>query len=144
MQGVVNEIVVQNPEHQVIASLQENINTSISQMQKLKEEQKKLKEMIDSTLLNDSVYQEHNKTVKEATRVLRNTKFSLFQVQSTKELIEKKKDISGQIKDLKNALSDYLLEYTRIAHVEQLELFTGDEVQIVKTAKVIKLSKFKK
>ena len=50
------------------------INSTMSQVEKLKIEAGKLKEMLDDIFQNDPTYQAHDKAVKEASKIRGNTK----------------------------------------------------------------------
>lgn len=140
---IVNEISVAKPQADVIISLQEMINNTLQGIAKASAERKKLNEMLESSLMNDSTYREHQEAAKKAVKVRNGTKIQILSQPETRKLAEKSKDLGREIKEAKGALSDYLLEYQRLAGVTQLDLFDGQTVEIVKTAKVIRPSRRK-
>lgn len=55
-------------------------------------------------------------------------------------LNEKVKDLSGEVKELGGALSDYLREYQRMSGVNEIESEDGEVHEIVYTARLVKKS----
>lgn len=123
----------------IVLSLENLIKSHIESIEKLSEERKKYKEMLESAFMNDTVYQEHHKIAQAAIKIRLATKQQILKQQQNINFTNKVKDISNELKDKKSALSDYLLEYKRMTKANQLELFNGETVAIVETAKIIKV-----
>ena len=104
------------------------------------EELKKLKEMLSDMFSNDSTYQEHDKAVKEATKIRTKTKLELLKQPAAGQLNNKIKELSSDLKDLQNALSDYLREYQRLSGSNEIEGDDGEVREIVYVARLVKRS----
>ncbi len=122
----------------VLIDLENLIKTNVQNIERAKAEKKKLSEMLSSALENDETYRLHSTGAKAATKLKAQTKVSILSLASNKQLAEKVKTLSQEIKESKGALSDYLLEYKRISGSTQLELFDGSIREIVQTATIIK------
>lgn len=142
MQNIVPTVqeiqVEQNSEFTVVNSLEEMIKAKVANMENLKKEKKKLREMIQDGLQNDAGFKEDDDRVKNATKVRSATKEMLMKMPSMKQLVDKVKSLTAELKEDKVSLSDYLLEYKRLTQATQLELFDGSTIEIVETAKAVK------
>lgn len=125
----------------VLLSLENLIKNHIASIDKLKDEVKKQRQMLEDGFLNDAVYQEHLKAAKEAIKVKSATKAQITKQPQNIMLSNKIKTMSTELKDKQYALSDYLLEYQRLTGVNEIEGDDGEIREIVNTAKVIKRSK---
>lgn len=122
----------------VLLELEQTIKSHISQIDKGKAELKKSREMMESALLNDETYRLHSEEAKKAAKVKAQTKFQILQLPANKQLAEKVKELSAEIKDLNNALSDYLREYQRMSGSSEIETEDGEVREIVYVAKLVK------
>lgn len=139
---VVEDQTVSNPKSEgevsVLLSLEQLIKSHIASIDKLREENRKHKQMLDDALLNDQVYQEHLKIAKEATKQKSATKQQIMKQPANIVLANKIKSMSTELKEKQMALSDYLLEYQRMTGVNEIEGDDGEVREIVNSAKVIK------
>lgn len=124
----------------ILINMESMIKTHMSSLDKLQEEMKKHKEMLDDIFKNDPTYQEHSEKAKEAAKIKQNTKAQILKQPQAAELNEKVKSFKSQIKETQDALSDYLQEYARMAGVNEIEGEDGEVREIVYTAKLIKKS----
>lgn len=136
---IVNEIQVKKG-GDIIIHLEEMIKNYIDTIAKLKNEKKKHQEMFADGFANNPVYRENDKRAKEAIKVRLTTKQQIASTPSMVAISHKVKDLGKDIKERQFALSDYLLEYQRLTSATQLELFDGEVVDIVNSAKVVKHS----
>lgn len=125
----------------VVTSLEEMIKANVESIDRLKVEARKLREMIEDGFANDVVYKEHDNAVKAATKIRTATKAQIMKNPAIAELVNKLKTIKSEQKEKQFALSDYLLEFKRLTTATQLELFDGQVLDIVETAKVVRRSK---
>ena len=125
----------------VLLSLENLIKNHIASIDKLKEEVRKQKQMLEDGFMNDAVYQEHLKLAKEAAKVKAATRSQITKQPQNIALSNKIKTMTTELKDKQFALSDYLLEYQRLTGVNEIEGDDGEVREIVNTAKVIKRSK---
>jgi hypothetical protein len=124
----------------VLTNLEQLIKTHIAGIDKGKEEAKKLKEMLDSMLANDSTYQEHDKLVKEAMKVKSGTRKQILSQQAAVATVKKLQEVKADTKEMQEALSDYLREYQRLSGSNEIEGEDGEVREIVYTAKLVKKS----
>lgn len=122
----------------VLLSLESLIKNHISSIDKLKDELKKQKQMLEDSFSNDSVYQEHDRLAKEAIKQKSATKSQITKQPQNMLLANKIKNMSAELKDKQFSLSDYLLEYQRMTGVNEIEGEDGEVREIVNSAKVIK------
>lgn len=124
----------------VISNLEQLIKTNIGNIDRGKEELRKLKEMVDSMLLNDATYQEHDKLAKEAAKIKGQTRKQILQQTAAKQTMVKLNDLKMEVKEAEDAMSDYLREYGRLTGTNEIESDEGDVREIVLTAKLVKKS----
>ena len=115
------------------------INSTIAQVERLKTEAGKYKEMLDDIFQNDPTYQEHDKAVKEATKVRSNTKKQILKTPQAADLANRVNELRSQVKDRNQELSDYLQDYARTTGTSSFETETGEVRQIVYTARLVKI-----
>lgn len=125
----------------VLQNLESMIKSHISRIDKIKEENKKFKEMLDSIFENDSVYKDHAEKAKEAAKVKSQTKQQILKQPQAADLNDKIKGSRGELKELQTALSDYLKEFQRMSGVNEIEDEDGTVREIVYVAKLVKRSK---
>lgn len=125
----------------VLLSLEQLIKNHIASIDKLKEEAKKHKQMLEDAFMNDAVYQEHMKQAKEAIKVKSATRAQILKQPQNILLSNKVKQMTTELKDKQFALSDYLLEYQRMTGVNEIEGEDGEVREIVNSAKVVKRAK---
>ncbi len=115
------------------------INSHLTTIENLKIELNKLKEMLDDIFTNDSTYQEHDKAVREASKVRANTKKQILKMPQAADLSGKIQDLRGHVKDLNEELSGYLQDYARESGTTSFETPDGTVRQIIYTAKLVKI-----
>lgn len=140
--GVIQDaqIIETKPDATVLGDLENLIKGHISGIDKRKEELKKLKEMISDILINDPIYQEHEKIAKEANKVKSATKAQLMKAPNAAEVVGKVKTMVEEVKEMDGALSDYLREFQRLSGASEIEGDDGQVREIVYVAKLVKKS----
>jgi hypothetical protein len=114
------------------------IKSNISLIDRLKEQAKEQKEMLESILDNDLVYQEHFEKAKEATRIKNETKKQLLSQPAAIQTSEKIKSLKENLKDAQESLSAYLKQFQETTEETQIE---GDDGQIREIISILKLVK---
>lgn len=147
-QEIVEGEVVENPKQStpstdandatVLLSLETLIKNHIASIDKLKDEVKKQRQMLEDSFLSDAVYQEHMKAAKEAVKVKSATRAQILKQPQNVMLASKVRQMATELKDKQFALSDYLLEYQRMTGVNEIEGDDGQVREIVNSAKVVK------
>ena len=125
---------------QVLINMEALIKNHVSQIDRIQDEAKKLKGMLDDIFANDPTYQAHDKTAREAAKVRTGTKQEILKQPQAAELNLKVKALKSEVKELQVALSDYLQEYARMSGVNEIEGEDGEVREIVYDAKLIKKS----
>jgi len=139
-QPIQNGEIVEETGAELLVNLESTIKEHIASIDKSKGELKKLKEMLADTYCNDPVYQEHDKAVKDATKIRSKTKSELLKQPGSADLNAKVKELSGELKDFQAALSDYLREYMRLSGSNEIEGDDGEVREIIYVAKLVKRS----
>jgi len=139
-QSVQDATIVDETPAELLGNLESSIKEHIASIDTSKTELKKLKEMLSDMFSNDSTYQEHDKAVKEATKIRTKTKLELLKQPAAAQLNNKIKELSSDLKDLQNALSDYLREYQRLSGSNEIEGDDGEVREIVYVARLVKRS----
>lgn len=122
----------------VLLNLEQLIKNHISSIDRTSEELKKQKGILDDIFANDPTYKQHSEQAKEATKIKSATKAQIMKQPQVAELSEKVKNMRQDIKEMQEALSDYLKEYQRISGVNEIEGDDGEVREIVYTARLIK------
>lgn len=116
------------------------IKTHISHIETVKIEMSKQVEMFNDVLNNDSGYKKAAEEGKEVNKKKAEAKQNVLKSPSNASLNQKIKDMRQELKELKNALSNYLQQYQKIADTDQIESEDGEVRQIVYNAHLVKLS----
>lgn len=124
-----------------ILELESMIKNTISTVDRNKEELKKYKEMIESALTNDERYRDADLKVKELVKEKSKAKVNVMQNQATRNIAEKAKELSVEIKEANLGLSEYLREFQRMTGQSEIEGEDGEVREIIYTAKLIKKTK---
>lgn len=128
------------PNSEILINMESLIKGHISTIDKLSDEAKKHKEMLDDIFNNDPTFQEHDKAAKEAAKVKQNTKAQILKQPQAADLDKKIKELKSELKENQASLSDYLQEYARMSGVNEIEGDDGEVREIIYSAKLIKKS----
>jgi hypothetical protein len=124
----------------VVHDLENLIKTNINGIDKGRNEISKMKEMLNDTLLNDPTYQKHDEEAKAATKKKSATKSEIMKATQNHELLRKIHALSTEVKEMNEALSDYLREYERLSGSNEIETDDGVVREIIYSAKLVKKS----
>lgn len=127
-----------NNPSQILIDLESMIKSSITGIDLKKNELRKLNEMTESFLSQDSTYAEHEKAAKEAARIKNATKSQLLKQPAVAQSIAKAKELKAELKETQDGLSDYLREFQRMSGANEIEDDNGEVRDIVYTAKLVK------
>lgn len=122
----------------VLLSLEELIKRHISSIEKLQIESKKHKEMFDDAFENSVVYHENAEKAKEAQKQKSATRQEILKQPQMMQLADRIKTMREEMKDLKFALSDYLVEFQRLSGLKEIQDEQGEFREIINSAKAIK------
>lgn len=104
---------------------------------KIKEEMSMFKDAFQ----NDKEYVEQEAKVKEANRAKNAIKQRILKQPALAEADEKIKHMKSEMKNMQEALSDYLREYQRNSNMTQIVLPNGDTMQIIHVTRLKKVTK---
>lgn len=124
----------------IVLELETTIKNHIADIDRRRAELKKQREMMESTLLNDDTYRQHSEDAKKAAKIKAQTKFQILQLPGNKQIADKVHELSTEIRQLNDALSDYLREFQRMSGTNEIEVEGGEVREIVYVAKLVKKS----
>lgn len=124
----------------ILLNLEEMIKSYITSLDRLRDEQRKHREMFEDSFQNDPIFRENSEKAKEALKVKNTTRQQIVSQPSVIAIANKIKSVSGEIKEKQNSLSDYLLEYQRLTGSNEIEDNDGQLREIINSAKLIKRS----
>ncbi len=122
----------------ILESLESLIRENLARVDKLQIEANQQKEMVDSVLLNDEVYKQHEEAVKAAQNVKNGTKSQIIKRPDVAHVVEKLKDLKLEIKEIRESMASYLQEYVRLSGSTEIENDRGEVMQIINVAKLVK------
>jgi hypothetical protein len=123
---------------QILINLESMIKSHIGSLERLSDELKKHKGMLNDIFENDSTYKQHSDAAKEAARIKSQTKLQILKSPQVADLANKVKGMQSQLKETREALSDYLREFQRMSGVNEIEDETGEVHEIRYVAKLVK------
>lgn len=130
--------IVNQGSSEILINMEGMIKTLITSIEKVQEEAKKHKEMLDDIFENSPTFKEHSEKSKEAAKTLANTKAQILKQPQAAEMSEKVKSFKSQLKEEQDSLSDYLQEYARMSGLDEIEGEDGKIHKIVYTARLVK------
>lgn len=126
-----------NPSLSII-ELTSIINRTVSEINRLKEQIKANKQMVDDSYENDKNYHEQAEKVKDITKNLKTIKQQITKQPAVTQSSEKVKGLREDIKDQQDALSRYLAEYQKLTDATIIEDENGEIREIIHTYKLVK------
>lgn len=121
-----------------IVSIENLINTSNTRLNTLSRELFDQKEMLASLLDNDLEYRESKLASDKAAKETKVIKQKFVRQPEPTKVNEKIRDTQIQMKELRNAMSDYLSQYVTLSGNRQIETPDGVLLEIVYNAKLVK------
>lgn len=132
------------PQVDELFTVESAIKEHMSQIEKLGDELKPVKEMLDDYLDNDPTYRERTELAKKASQLKSQTKQQLLKQPNAVQLVEKIKTMKEEMKGLNEALSYYLREFQRLTGANEFEGSDGELRQIVYIAKLVRKTNLNK
>ncbi len=126
---------------QLLFDLENLVKSHLTGTKELQTEARKYKEMLEDILNNSQEFVEASNVVKEATKKRLQIKNEILKQAHPKELSEKVKELQGEIKDKRGAVSDYAREYYMVSDgVNEIQGEDGEIYEIRLEGKLIKKS----
>ncbi|MCL4397749.1 hypothetical protein M1403_01840 [Patescibacteria group bacterium] len=135
-QQIVEGEVTANGDADTLVTVTNLIQNYLGQINENKRLLTEHKQMIEDALNNDETYKKHSDAAKEATKVKLATKKQLMQQPNMRELSEKVKDLTADMKAARESLSQYLQQYHELTNSNQFEDGKGEVLDIVYVAKL--------
>lgn len=123
---------------QEVMNLENMIKTNNTQIAKLSSDLTEAREMLKDAFENDATYHEHADAAKDANKVKAATKAQILKQPAVAQIATNVKVLASELKELKEALSDYLGEYNRLSGITEIEGDDGELLQIVYVAKLVR------
>lgn len=124
-----------------LKNIENLINANITKIDKLQEDIKPVKEMLESLLDADLQYAELDQKAIEAVKAKTAKKKELMGTTNGRELNEKLKELKSEMAEAREALSTYLQEYQKKTGFNEFEGTDGELRQIVFSAKLVRKTK---
>jgi len=121
-----------------IMNLENMIRTNNSQIAKLSEELSEARQMLKDAFEGDTTYREHADAAKDANKIKNATRAQILKKPDVAQIATNVKVLTSELKELKEALSDYLREFNRLSGIFEIEGDDGELFEIVYVAKLVK------
>ena len=122
----------------MVMKLEGMIKNNNSQITKISADLSEAREMLKDAFENDTTYREHADAAKDANKIKAATKAQILKRPEVAQIATNVKVLSSELKELKEALSDYLGEFNRLSGITQIEGDDGELLEIVYVAKLVK------
>ena len=135
---LMTETVENQSQAQTITSLMGLINATLSKIKNLQGELTEKRHMKEDAFKNDSTYKQNDDKVKEVTKARQEVKQAIVKQPEMLELENNIKDNSQSLKELKEGLSTYLVDYAKLSGQNTIETPDGEVMQIKYSAKLVR------
>jgi hypothetical protein len=122
----------------MVVKLEGMIKNNNSQISKISADLTEAREMLKDAFENDTTYREHADAAKDANKIKAATKAQILKQPQVAQIATNVKVLTSELKELKEALSDYLGEYNRLSGITEIEGEDGELLQIVYVAKLVR------
>jgi len=137
---IVNERRVQH-EADSILNMEDVIRNQVTLIKKLQGELTEQREMYNDSFTNNPTFREHEESVKKVTQLRNSVRKEIAKQPSVQLLNGKIEELKHDIKERKASLSANLVAYKEKTKATQMELFEGQTMAIVSSAKLVRVSK---
>ena len=114
------------------------IHRYVRDIQASRERTKEKKSMLDASYENDAKYQEADEAVKKANKVKKEIQQRIRNLESVKLLTQELNDMKEEIKDMQEALSQYLKQYQDQTGSRYVTGEDGEMLEIINTRRLVK------
>jgi len=121
-----------------LLSVESLINSYTVKLDELQKDSREQKEMLQSFLDNDQEYLDAAKEADKLAKVKTLAKQKVLKRSEAQVLVDKLKEISSELREVKTAMSDYLTQYVNLSGSRQIERPDGVLMDIVHSAKLVK------
>lgn len=122
----------------VLVSLGELIKSHIQSIDRMRNELKEQRQMLEDGFINSEAFRTVAEEAKTTAKKKAEVRHQIMQQPGVAIISQKIKSLSTEVKEKQMALSDYLLEYQRMAGVNEVEGYDGEVREIINQAKLVK------
>lgn len=123
---------------QTVMHLENLIKNNNAQIEKMSVELTEARQMLKDAFENDTTYREHADSAKDANKVKAATKAQILKQSAVAQIATNVKVLTSELKELKEALSQYLDEFNKLSGITEIEGIDGELMEIVYVAKLVK------
>lgn len=123
---------------QTVMHLENLIKNNNAQIEKMSAELTEARQMLKDAFENDTTYREHADAAKDANKVKAATKAQILKQPAVAQIATNVKVLTSELKELKEALSEYLDEFNKLSGITEIEGIDGELMEIVYVAKLVK------
>lgn len=131
-------VLADNDQATVLVSLGELIKSHVQSLDTMRNELREQRQMLEDGFINNETFRNAAEKAKAAAKQKAEVRHQILQQPGVAAISQKMKSLSTDIKEKQMALSDYLLEYQRMAGVNEVEGYDGEIREIVNQAKLVK------
>ncbi len=121
---------------QTLQSIEGVIESKASKLMRIKDEQKKKRQMIKNVFENDAEYQEVEEEKTEVYQEWKQRKNTLNETTQVRELKDELRELKDEQKDIEESLSNHLINYHQLTNSTSFDTSDGDQWEFKIKAKV--------
>lgn len=121
---------------QTLQSLERVIESKASKLMRIKNEQKKKRQMMKNVFENDAEYQEVEEEKTEVYQQWKQRKNTLNETTQVRELKDELRELKDEQKDIEESLSNHLINYHQLTNSTSFDTSDGDQWEFQIKAKV--------
>ncbi len=133
----------QSQQVMTLLQVESAIKTRIAQIERIRDEAKPLKEMLETFLANDESYIQLSEVAKEAGKKKNARKKDLLKTENGQQLVDKLNQLKDHKNEFQESLSYFLREFQRLTGANEIEGEDGELRQIVYSAKLVRKTNLK-
>jgi chromosome segregation ATPase len=118
-------------------AVQALIERLCSQLDEVKEKQKETRQSLTNVFANDQQLSEFENQAKNASKAFKQRKTELQQTPEAKQLSAKLKEMSEEVKDIEDSLTNHLISYFQMTGTKSFSTLTGEEREFKVLAKLL-------
>lgn len=134
MPSKIDEVVAVSISPQA-SEIKNMVLNSLEQIDRISADLRKSREMLESAYMNDQKYRECKALNKDQQKKLSVEKDRIKKMSPT--IVDKVADLSKELKEIKDAMSEYLSEYVRLTGSNEIEKNDGKVLRIVRKFKIV-------
>lgn len=126
----------------MLLNLEDLIKNTIESTEKLRSEIKQAREMFDDSFNNNPTFREASEKLKDVSKARNQVRQQIVKQPSVATIAQKVKDLRFDLNEQLKTLSDLLQDYHEQTGATEIETRSGQVMEIVSTAKLVKKGKY--